>query len=126
MALTKEQEDIMWHGGTEAPFTGKYVHTHDKGMYVCANCGQQLFESDAKYDSGSGWPSFDRAIPGAVNTKDDDEHGMHRVEVTCSNCGAHLGHLFPDGPVETTGDRFCINSAVLNLKKESEEGKESK
>lgn len=116
--LTEEQYHIMREKGTEAPFTGEYVNAKDKGMYTCAACGNQLFSSDTKFDSGSGWPSFDQAIPGSVVMDEDNSLGMARTEVTCANCGAHLGHLFNDGPKETTGNRFCINSACLLLKKE--------
>ncbi len=115
--LTSQQQKILFEKGTEAPFTGEYVHTKDKGMYACVNCGNQLFSSDTKFDSGTGWPSFDQAIPGSVKLIDDDSHGMHRIEVTCAKCGGHLGHVFDDGPIQTTGKRFCINSACLNLKK---------
>jgi peptide-methionine (R)-S-oxide reductase len=118
--LSPEQYKIMREKGTEAPFTGKYVDTEDKGMYACAACGNKLFSSDTKFHSGSGWPSFDQAIPGSVEMKSDDEHGMHRTEVVCAKCGAHLGHLFDDGPAQTTGKRFCINSACLLLNKEGE------
>ena len=107
----------MWKKGTEAPFSGEYVHTKDKGMYACANCGAQLFSSDTKFDSGTGWPSFDRAIPGAVKMQDDDSHGMRRIEVTCANCGGHLGHVFPDGP-RPTGLRYCMNGAALKFNPE--------
>jgi len=103
--------------GTEPAFTGKYVHEHSDGSYHCAVCGQKLFESDAKFESGTGWPSFDQAVPGSITMKDDDSLGMHRTEVVCSKCGAHLGHMFEDGPKETTGQRFCINSCALDLKK---------
>ena len=115
--LTAQQQKILFEKGTEAPFTGEYVHTKDKGMYACVNCGNQLFSSDTKFDSGTGWPSFDQAIPGSVKLIDDDSHSMHRIEVTCAKCGGHLGHVFDDGPIQTTGKRFCINSACLNLKK---------
>jgi peptide-methionine (R)-S-oxide reductase len=118
--LSPEQYQIMREKGTEAPFTGKYVDTEDKGMYACAACGNKLFSSDTKFHSGSGWPSFDQAIPGSVEMKSDDEYGMHRTEVVCAKCGAHLGHLFDDGPAQTTGKRFCINSACLLLNKEGE------
>jgi peptide-methionine (R)-S-oxide reductase len=118
--LTPEQYKIMREKGTEAPFTGKYVSTKEKGMYACAACGNQLFASDAKFDSGTGWPSFDQAIPGSVKMHTDESFGMNRTEVTCANCGSHLGHLFNDGPKDTTGNRFCINSSCLLLKKEGE------
>lgn len=113
--LTPEQYHIVMEKGTEAPFTGKYYKTHDKGMYQCVVCGTQLFSSDTKFDSGSGWPSFDKAIPGATKLVSDGSHGMERTEVVCNTCGAHLGHVFSDGPTET-GQRFCINSASLDLK----------
>ena len=103
--------------GTEPAFTGKYVNEHSDGSYHCAVCGQKLFESDAKFESGTGWPSFDQAVPGSITMKDDESLGMHRTEVVCSKCGAHLGHMFEDGPKETTGQRFCINSCALDLKK---------
>jgi peptide-methionine (R)-S-oxide reductase len=117
--LSPEQYHIMREKGTEAPFTGEYVHTKDRGMYKCAACGNVLFSSDTKFESGSGWPSFDQAIPGSVVMHEDGSHGMRRTEVTCARCGGHLGHLFDDGPKETTGQRFCINSACLLLDKEN-------
>lgn len=117
--LTPEQYHILREKGTEAPFTGEYLKTKDKGMYNCRVCGQKLFASDAKFDSGTGWPSFDQAIPGSVSMHHDDKYGMERTEVTCSRCGSHLGHVFDDGPAATTGKRFCINSACLLLDKEN-------
>ncbi|MBP9869640.1 peptide-methionine (R)-S-oxide reductase MsrB [Patescibacteria group bacterium] len=116
--LTPEQYHVLREKGTEAAFTGEYWNEHSKGMYQCAACGAQLFSSETKFDSGTGWPSFDQAIPGAVEFKQDLTHGMSRTEVTCAACGSHLGHMFEDGPA-TTGKRFCINSCALNLKKES-------
>lgn len=117
--LTPELRAIAREGGTEAPFTGKYLHTKDKGMYVCAVCGQELFSSDAKFDSGTGWPSFtEPANLEHVELKDDFSAGMHRTEVVCKNCGAHLGHVFDDGPEKAGGKRYCINSVCLDLKKE--------
>lgn len=115
--LTPQQYRVLRQKDTEIPFTGKFVHTKDKGMYVCAACGTELFSSDAKFDSGTGWPSFD--VP--ANTKNIELHtdksfGMSRTEVTCKTCGGHLGHLFDDGPTKT-GKRFCINSCSLELKK---------
>lgn len=114
--LTPEQYKVMREKGTEAPFTGKYVHEKASGTYNCAACGNPLFASDAKFDSGTGWPSFDEAIPGAVEFKKDTSGGMERTEVLCAKCGSHLGHLFDDGPTKT-GKRFCLNSVCLNLKK---------
>ena len=119
--LSPEQYRILREKGTEAPFTGEYVNTKEQGMYACAACGNQLFSSNTKFDSGTGWPSFDQAIPGSVELHDDNSLGMHRVEVTCARCGSHLGHVFPDGPDQTTGQRYCINSACLLLKPESEQ-----
>lgn len=113
--LTPEQYAVLREKGTEAPFTGKYVHEKKSGMYKCAACGQQLFSSDTKFDSGTGWPSFDDAIPGSVEFVGDDSLGAHRTEVVCSNCKSHLGHVFDDGPKNTTGKRYCINSVCLDL-----------
>ena len=110
--LTPEQYHILREKGTEAPFTSKLLDAHE-GMFNCAVCGQQLFAADNKFDSGTGWPSFDTALPGAVEMREDNEHGMKRTEVVCSNCGSHLGHVFDDGPTATTGKRFCINGACL-------------
>jgi len=115
--LTEEEYKVTQEKGTELPFSGEYVSTKDKGMYACKVCGAQLFSSDTKFDSGTGWPSFDKAIPGATKELVDDSHGMIRTEVVCSKCGAHLGHVFPDGPTDT-GKRFCINSCSLDLNKE--------
>lgn len=116
--LTPEQYLVTQEKGTEPPGTGKYLHTKDSGMYACVVCGAQLFDSSTKFESGTGWPSFDQAIPGAVKEVVDDSHGMRRMEVVCANCGAHLGHVFDDGPKETTGRRFCINSCSLDLQSE--------
>jgi peptide-methionine (R)-S-oxide reductase len=112
--LTPEQYSILREKGTEAPFTGEYLHNKDNGMYTCAVCGAELFSSNTKFDSGSGWPSFyDVASTGAVTLNEDNSHGMRRVEATCANCGSHLGHVFDDAPDQPTGQRFCINSACL-------------
>ena len=115
--LSDIARDVTQNKGTEAPFTGKYVDEHSDGSYHCVVCGQKLFESGTKFESGTGWPSFDRAIPGSVEMKDDSTLGMKRTEVICSKCGAHLGHMFEDGPSETTGQRYCINSCALDLHK---------
>lgn len=115
--LTPEQYRILREKGTERPFSGQYAESHEQGMFACAACGAQLFSSDAKFDSGTGWPSFDQALPGAVKLVPDESHGMVRTEVVCAHCGSHLGHVFDDGPRETTGKRFCINSTCLNLHK---------
>lgn len=114
--LTPEQYHVLFEKGTEAPFSGEYVDNHEKGMFKCAVCGSELFASDAKFDSGTGWPSFDKpANRENVILQDDLTGGMKRTEVICKNCGAHLGHVFDDGPTETTGQRFCINSCALKL-----------
>jgi peptide-methionine (R)-S-oxide reductase len=117
--LTAEQKTVLFDKATEAPFTGRYLHNAESGMYVCANCGHTLFDSKTKFDSGSGWPSFyDVAKAGAVKLIDDSSHGVERTEVVCANCGAHLGHLFPDAYDQPTGQRYCINSLSLNFKQE--------
>lgn len=116
--LSPEQYHVLREKGTEAPFTGKFNNNFELGMYECAACGQELFSSDTKFHSDCGWPSFDRSLDGNVEFKDDWSFGLHRVEVLCNNCGSHLGHVFDDGPIETTGKRFCINSVALNFKKE--------
>lgn len=114
--LTEEEYRVTQEKGTEMPFQNKYWDRHEAGMYNCKVCGKPLFLSDAKFDSGTGWPSFDRAIDGAVKFNIDESHGMVRTEVVCANCGAHLGHMFSDGPSQTTGQRFCMNSCALDLK----------
>jgi peptide-methionine (R)-S-oxide reductase len=113
--LTPEQFHILRQKGTERAFTGEYAHTKTAGVYRCAGCGQELFASDTKFESGSGWPSFFQPIgPDRVESHEDASHGMRRVEVTCSRCDSHLGHVFPDGP-RPTGLRYCINAASLKL-----------
>ena len=113
--LTPEQYHILREKGTERPFTGEYVNEKTPGVYRCAGCGTELFSSDTKYDSGSGWPSFFAPIDEEnVETEEDRSHGMRRTEVMCATCHAHLGHIFPDGP-RPTGVRYCVNSASLKL-----------
>jgi peptide-methionine (R)-S-oxide reductase len=112
-ALTREEYEVLRRKGTERAFSGAYWNAHDDAEYLCAGCGAELFSSEAKFDSGTGWPSFTApADPGAVATETDASHGMLRTEVTCRRCGGHLGHLFDDGPAPT-GQRYCINSVSL-------------
>ena len=112
--LSPEEFAVLREKGTEAPFSGEYVHEDADGVYRCKACGNPLFTSDARFDSGTGWPSFDSAIEGAVEQHTDTSYGMTRVETTCARCGSHLGHVFDDGPT-STGKRFCINSVCLDL-----------
>jgi peptide-methionine (R)-S-oxide reductase len=114
--LTPGQFEVLRNKATEAPFTGTFLHNKDSGMYTCGACGQELFSSDTKFDSGSGWPSFyDIAKTGAVKLVTDTSLGMERTEVVCGNCSSHLGHLFDDAFDQPTGQRYCINSAALNF-----------
>ena len=114
--LSPEQYHILREAGTERPFTGKYDKFYEDGEYFCGACGHKLFDSTSKYNSGCGWPAFTTpADEEAVEEHRDTSHGMIRTEVTCSNCGSHLGHVFPDGPPEAGGMRYCINSAALDF-----------
>lgn len=112
--LSQEEYAVLREKGTEAPFSGEYVHEKADGTYECKVCGNPLFDSTAKFDSGTGWPSFDQARVGAIETHADNDHGMVRTEITCARCGSHLGHVFDDGPTKT-GKRYCINSVCLDL-----------
>jgi peptide-methionine (R)-S-oxide reductase len=119
--LTPEQFYVTQQKGTEAPFTGKFNKHYETGTYTCIVCGAELFTSESKFDSGCGWPSFDKAASEkVVDTNTDASHGMLRDEITCGKCGAHLGHVFPDGPTET-GLRYCVNSASLDFEPNDDE-----
>ena len=114
--LTEEEYFVLRQRGTEKPFSGKYLKPEKEMDFFCKVCNQKLFNYEDKYNSGCGWPSFDKAIAGSTEEVDDFSHGMVRKEVVCSKCKSHLGHVFPDGPKDTTGNRFCINSICLNGK----------
>ena len=119
--LTPEQYAVMRERGTEAPFSGKFVHTKEAGMYTCAACGAELFSSETKFDSGTGWPSFtDPANRENIELHEDTSLGMSRVEVRCKRCGSHLGHVFNDGPRDKGGQRYCINSSALDLRSDNQ------
>ncbi len=116
--LSPEAYEVLREHGTEAPFSGEYLDNKEDGMYRCRACGAALFSSEAKFDSGTGWPSFtDPAVAENVGTREDDRYGMRRTEVFCKNCGGHLGHVFNDGPQEAGGKRYCINSVCLAFEK---------
>jgi peptide-methionine (R)-S-oxide reductase len=117
--LTAEEYAVLRQKGTEAPFSGALLHEKRQGTFMCKVCSTPLFPSTAKFDSGTGWPSFDQALPGAVREIPDTTHGMMRTEVVCATCGSHLGHIFEDGPTET-GKRYCLNSVCLDFGEQGE------
>lgn len=118
--LTPEQYHILREKGTDRPFTGKYYLHHEKGVYTCTGCGEELFTSDMKFDSDCGWPSFDKEITGGkIKQITDTSHGMMRIEIVCAKCGSHLGHIFDDGPT-LTGKRYCVNSTSIGFKGDDE------
>ncbi len=125
--LTPEQYKVLREKGTELPFSGKYVKPGEQGVFSCVVCGNQLFASDAQFETQlpgvRGWPSFEQALPGAVKLEHDPSYGMERTEVLCANCGSHLGHVFDDEAETKTGKHFCVNSVCLELEKKKEEGK---
>jgi peptide-methionine (R)-S-oxide reductase len=112
--LTTEEYAVLREGATEAPFSGEHVNSDTDGTFTCKVCGNHLFSSDTKFESGTGWPSFDNAISGSIEYKNDGAHGIERTEVLCAKCGSHLGHVFDDGPTDS-GKRYCINSVCLDL-----------
>jgi peptide-methionine (R)-S-oxide reductase len=119
-SLTPEEYRVLREKGTEHPFTGEYERSKEKGTYLCAGCGNPLFSSETKFESGSGWPSFYQPLSGeSIATEEDDSHFMERTEVLCNRCGGHLGHVFDDGP-KPTGQRYCLNSVALKLQKDEE------
>jgi peptide-methionine (R)-S-oxide reductase len=119
--LTPEQYQVLRQAGTERAFTGKYWNNHEDGVYRCAGCGAELFDSDTKFESGSGWPSFtEPKVAEAVTLKRDISHGMIRTEVECARCGGHLGHVFDDGPRDAGGQRYCMNSCAMDFKPTAE------